>query len=81
MRPPRIDHTTGLSRYRPNQRGVPPEVEVGHYDWILQGFADREGMTIDELGESYGNGTLQNAELDIFFEHDRSIRESGHDNS
>lgn len=78
---PRLDPTTGLSRYRANQVGVPPEVEEGHYNWFLQPFADKEGISIDELVDRYNNGVIQDAELDNFFLHDRSIRESGHDNS
>ena len=81
MFPPRFDPVTGLSRYRPNQRGIPPEVEEGHYDWYLRPFADSEGMSVDKLVDAYNDRTLQHPELDTFFEHDRSIRESGHDNS
>lgn len=81
MSHPRLDPITGLSRYRANQRGIPPGVEQGHFDWILQEFAEKERMTIPELSDAYSNGTLQIPELDKFFEHDHSIRESGHDNS
>lgn len=81
MSQPRLDPTTGLSRYRANQRGIPPEVEDGHYDWYLQAFAEKEGMTIAELMEAFSSGTIHIPELDKFFEHDHAIRESGHDNS
>lgn len=78
---PRLDPATGLSRYRANQVGVPPEVEEGHYDWVLQSFANEEGISIDDLIDRYNKGVIQNSELDRFFLHDRAIRESGHDNS
>ena len=81
MSSPRLDPVTGLSRYRANQHGVPPEVEAGHFDWILKTYADKAGMAIDELTDAYNDGSYQNAELDRFLEHDGAVRESGHDNS
>lgn len=77
----RRDPITGLSRYRPGNHGLPPEVEPGHYDWILGRCAKHAGMTIDDLSEGYINGTLKNEELDEFLSHDWAVRESGHDTS
>jgi alpha,alpha-trehalase len=49
MAEPRLDPKTGLSRYRPDGVGIPPETEATHFTHIL------------------------------YFLHDRSVRESGHD--
>lgn len=78
---PRYDPVTGLSRYRPGNHGIPPEVEEGHYDWLLRPHADRANMTVDELTEGYVNGSINNSALDDFYAHDWAVRESGHDTS
>jgi alpha,alpha-trehalase len=76
---PRLDPVTDLSRYRPSGHGIPPEVESGHYDWILEGYAKKHGMVVETLREHYDSGRLHDPDLDRFFAHDRACRESGHD--
>lgn len=79
---PRLDPKTGLSRYRPQTAGVPPEVEPGHFDYFLQGEAAKRGMSISQLTEDYNAGRLADpGSLDDFFQHDVSVRENGHDTS
>lgn len=73
---------TGLSRYRGQGVGVPPEVEEGHFRPIFRPYAERRGVTPEEVEELYRQGLLSAAEqaaLDAFFVHDRAVRESGHD--
>jgi len=65
-----------LARYAGVGRGQPPEVEPGHFDWLWQDVGR-------SLEQSYRDGALAErqleAELDSAFEHDRCMRESGHD--
>jgi alpha,alpha-trehalase len=77
------DHVTatGLSRYFDSGTGIPPEVEPGHYDRILTPYANLRGMTLEQFKKGYGSGSLNVAELDTFFIHDRAMRESGHNSS
>ncbi|KAF8181259.1 alpha,alpha-trehalase-neutral trehalase [Pholiota molesta] len=65
MAEPRMDPKTGLSRYRPDGLGIPPETEATHFTHILEPYAAKYG--------------LSEPELDEYFLHDRSVRESGHD--
>lgn len=81
MADPRLDRDTGLSKYHPAGLGVPPEVEPGHFDEILEPFAKKYGLGIDEFVEGYNSGMIVEPELDEYFLHDRAIRESGHDTS
>ena len=80
----------GLSRYYGEGIGIPPETEPGHFDEQLEIYAEKYGMSVDELEKAYQNGQLetlsQNSKsdlnlpsLDEYFLHDRSLRESGHD--
>ncbi|KAI9798734.1 MAG: hypothetical protein M1825_005016 [Sarcosagium campestre] len=77
----RLDPTTGLSRYRPDGIGVPPEVEAGHFDHVVEPLAEQHGMDVATFTSSYNAGTLSCPELDTFLLHDRASRESGHDTS
>jgi alpha,alpha-trehalase len=61
--------STGLSRYHGNGLGVPPEVEPGHFDHV----ANRNKL------QKYNRGEIKDESLDLFFMHDRAVRESGHD--
>jgi alpha,alpha-trehalase len=81
MAPPRYDHVSGLSRYGPAGVGVLPEVEPGHYDFILIPHAKARGMTVPEFIAAYNEQQVEDHELDKFFQHDRAVRESGHDTS
>jgi neutral trehalase len=76
---PRLDPVTGLSRYRPQTAGIPPEVEEGHFDWFLDGMARKHGLSIKDLTKEYNSGRLKDEEMDDFFRHDLAMRESGHD--
>ena len=77
------DHLTqtGLSRYFDRGLGPPPEVEPGHFNSVFARFADRRGMDVVNYERDYTLGLLKEPELDQFFEHDRAMRESGHDTS
>jgi alpha,alpha-trehalase len=76
---PRMDPKTGLSRYRPEGVGIPPETEATHFTHILEPYAAKNGLSINEFSERYNNGTIREPELDEYFLHDRAVRESGHD--
>ncbi|KAF8754096.1 Alpha-trehalose glucohydrolase [Rhizoctonia solani] len=76
---PRLDPKTGLSRYRPDGLGIPPETEATHFTHILEPYARKHGISILEFSEKYNDGVISEPELDEYFLHDRSVRESGHD--
>ncbi|PKS05836.1 hypothetical protein jhhlp_007665 [Lomentospora prolificans] len=78
---PRLNPETGLSRYLPEGLGVPMETEHGHFMHVLTPYAEKHNMTYDEFVEAYTWGKIKEPELDTYFEHDRAIRESGHDTS
>jgi len=78
---PRLDPTTGLSRYRPEGSGVPPETEAGHFVHILEPYAKKHNMAFKEFVEAYNTDKVNEPELDEYFMHDRAVRESGHDTS
>lgn len=71
----------GLNRFLAEGIGITPEAESGHYDAVLRPFANAAGLSIEEYIEAYSNGSIQNPELDTYFVHDRTVRESGHDTS
>ena len=68
-----------LNRYFAQGIGLPPETEAGHYDDILKPFAEVENLSIVEYEKLYYQRKIENLELDAYFVHDRSVRESGHD--
>lgn len=80
---PRFDPLTGLSRYRPEGIGVPPETEATHFVHVLEPYAKKYGMGVPEFIQAYNkyDGTINEPELDEYFLHDRAVRESGHDTS
>ena len=78
---PALDPISGLSRYRPAGLGIPPETEATHFTHILQPFAQKRGISVNEYIDSYNDGTIKEPELDEYFLHDRGVRESGHDTS
>ncbi|KAJ9212719.1 CAZyme family GH37 [Paecilomyces variotii] len=78
---PRFDQETGLSRYRPEGLGVPPETEPTHFLHLLTPYAEKHGMTFREFVQAYNEGKVHEPELDDYFLHDRAVRESGHDTS
>jgi len=71
----------GLNRYLAEGIGMPPECEKGHFDAVLKPFADAVKLSIDEYISKYQSGEIKTPELDHYFVHDRSVRESGHDTS
>ncbi|KAF2634424.1 neutral trehalase short isoform [Massarina eburnea CBS 473.64] len=81
MAAPRLDEETGLSRYRPGGRGVPPETEATHFTHILEPYAKKHNMTFEQFVYAYNHGDVEEKELDDYFLHDRAVRESGHDTS
>jgi alpha,alpha-trehalase len=70
---------TGLNRYKADGVGMPFEVELGHFDEVLIPFAKKHNISLRDFEKQYVNRTLVDPELDLYFEHDRSMRESGHD--
>ncbi|KAI9038602.1 alpha,alpha-trehalase [Aspergillus affinis] len=78
---PRLDPVSGLSRYRPEGWGVPPETEPSHFTHILTPYAEKHGMSFKEFVNAYNDRKIVEPELDEYFMHDRAVRESGHDTS
>jgi len=78
---PRMDPKTGLSRYRPDGLGIPPETEPTQFTHTLKPYAAKYGLSVPEFTERYNDGLLSEPELDEYFLHDRAVRESGHDSS
>ncbi|SHI82061.1 alpha,alpha-trehalase [Aquimarina spongiae] len=72
---------TGLNRFLGEGIGIPPETEEGHFNFVLQRFAKKHGLSLEAFIQAYDGGTLKDPELDAYFMHDRSLRESGHDTS
>lgn len=78
---PRYDSESGLSCYRPGGIGVPPETEATHFEHVLRPYYEKHKMTFQEFVQAYNEGHVKEPELDLFFRHDRGVRESGHDTS
>ncbi|KAJ5168081.1 Neutral trehalase [Penicillium canariense] len=78
---PRYDPVTGLSRYRPEGWGVPPETEATHFTHLLMPYAEKHGMSFKDFVLAYNSRAVVEPELDEYFLHDRAVRESGHDTS
>lgn len=78
---PSLDIKTGLSRYRPAGQGIPPETEASHFTHVLQPYATKLGISVNEYIDGYNERTILEPELDEYFLHDRGVRESGHDTS
>ena len=71
----------GLNRYLAEGIGMTPEPEEGHYDAILKPYAEQLNCSIEDYVASYQNNEIENKDLDAYFLHDRTVRESGHDTS
>jgi len=78
MHPDRLTET-GLSRYAGEGIGPPVEVEPGHFNAIYRPFAVAADLSIKEFERLYKKGSIHEPLLDLFFKHDRAVRESGHD--
>ncbi len=76
---PRLDPKSGLSRYRPDTLGIPPETEPSHFTLVLTPYAEKHNLPLEEFQKKYNDGTIKEPELDEYFLHDIAIRESGHD--
>jgi alpha,alpha-trehalase len=70
---------TGLNRYKADGVGMPFEVEPGHFDDVLEPYARKYNLPIREFEKQYLARMITDPELDLYFVHDRSMRESGHD--
>ncbi|MBG6186377.1 trehalase family glycosidase [Flavobacterium sp. CAN_S2] len=70
---------TGLNRYKADGIGMPFEVEPGHFDDVLEPYAKKYNLPIREFEKQYLQRMIVDEELDMYFVHDRSMRESGHD--
>ncbi|WP_242092642.1 alpha,alpha-trehalase [Aestuariivivens sediminicola] len=71
----------GLNRYLAEGIGMTPEAEEGHYDAILKPYAEQLNCSIEDYVARYQNNEIENKDLDAYFLHDRTVRESGHDTS
>lgn len=80
MSPPKLTET-GLSRYYASGIGMPPETEVDHFDGYLRPYAEAAGMEVERYRQAIRWREIVVPELDEYFVHDRTLRESGHDNS
>ncbi len=72
MSSPRLDAATGLSKYHPEGLGMPPETESTHFNHILEPFAKKHGVTLEEFKQMYSNEDIIEPELDDYFIHDRA---------
>ncbi|KAI8336841.1 trehalase-domain-containing protein [Chlamydoabsidia padenii] len=79
MSAPRLDPKTQLSRFRPDGIGIPPETEASHFDHVIEPFAIKAGLSVEDYMQQYNDGTIKEPLLDEYFLHDRAVRESGHD--
>jgi alpha,alpha-trehalase len=70
---------TGLNRYKADGIGMPFEVEPGHFDDVLEPYALKYNLPLREFEKQYLQRTIIDSNLDEYFVHDRSMRESGHD--
>jgi alpha,alpha-trehalase len=71
----------GLNRYLAEGIGMPPECEKGHFDAVLKPYTKAKNLSIEDYISKYQSGEIKNSELDHYFVHDRTVRESGHDTS
>jgi alpha,alpha-trehalase len=69
MSEPRHDPVSGLSRYRPDGLGVPPETEASHFVHILTPFAKKNNMSLYDFVEAYNHQKVSEPELDEYFLH------------
>ena len=67
MREPSLDVETGLSRYRPGGQGIPPETEASHFTHILQPYAEKHGISINEFIDQYNDRELDEPELGVLY--------------
>jgi len=54
---------------------MPPETEATHFNVVMSKYATQFGMDRETFTEAYNNGQVKVPELDLYFAHDRSLRE------
>jgi alpha,alpha-trehalase len=69
----------GLNRYAGFDQGIPPEVELGHFDEFLKPIAVKYKKTIPQLITAFNENQIRDPVMKEFFLQDRAVRESGHD--
>lgn len=69
----------GMNRYFAEGIGYVLETEEGHFKEIMEYYANKHQISQKEFEHKYKNRELHIPELDAYFTHDRSLRESGHD--
>ncbi len=72
---------TGLSRFFGSGSGMPTETEPTQFDSILKPYAEKNNMSLEKFRNKYLKREISDSELEEYFLHDRSVRESGHDTS
>lgn len=70
---------TKLNRFYAEGSGIPPETEPGHFNEILKEYAIRYQLEVSDFEAQYSKGKIVDEELDQYFIHDHTMRESGHD--
>lgn len=68
-----------LNHYFDEGWGRPKETEAGHFQKIMTQYAKIHGLSVDEFTQLYDRGDILDRDLDTYFQHDRAMRESGHD--
>jgi alpha,alpha-trehalase len=71
--------SNGLNRYFAEGIGYVLETEEGHFKEVMEFYANKHQIPLEEFEHKYKNRELDVPELDVYFTHDRSLRESGHD--
>lgn len=54
---------------------MPPETEATHFTAVMSRYAGLHGMTLEQFCDEYNSGALHVPDLDLYFAHDRSLRE------
>jgi len=75
----------GLTRHAPGGKGVPTETEEGHFFEAVRKYVENAKnwteTEISEYIERYNRGEERNERFERYLQHDRAVRESGHDTS
>lgn len=79
MVPGKREVSNGLNRYYAEGLGFVYETEPGHFKEVIEKFATSYKMEEEDFETQYKSGLISCPELDTYFTHDRSLRESGHD--
>lgn len=79
MVPGKREVPNGLNRYFAEGLGFVFETEPGHFKEVMSKYASANKMDVVDFENQYKSGSISCPELDTYFTHDRSLRESGHD--